>query len=126
VEVAQRTPHAERHMTLHLSQTYTSIYAFQRAHGITWPATEAWRLTERVLGEIVGLPGSRGILTATNGILCYIEQESFGRVETYLGHIQWFLPDGAKEPVDVEALVRQPKKPSSRQAKLEAALGTYE
>ena len=109
-------------MSAHLQQAYRSVTCFQRAHGITWPAHEVWRLTEREMGEIVGLPGSRGILTATNGILYYIEQEIEGRVCTYLGHIEWFVADSGKSS-DTLSTGRKAK-PAS--VKLERQLAEYE
>jgi hypothetical protein len=83
-------------MSAKLPQVYANIYAFMRAHRITLGRQLPWRLTERQVGEINGLPNSRGILTATNGILCYIEQEREGRVELFLGHLQWFVADGGE------------------------------
>lgn len=53
-----------------------------------------WRLTDYVLGEINGLPKSRGRVVATNGIMCYIQQE-YG---LYYGHYTSWTPDH-KEPV---------------------------
>ncbi len=49
-----------------------------------------WRMVERKVGQIVGLPESRGVLVCTNGIQCFIEQAD-GRL--YLGHYDWFQPD---------------------------------
>lgn len=53
-----------------------------------------WRLTDYDLGEINGLPKSRGRVVATNGIMCYIQQET----GLYCGHFTAWIPDH-KEPV---------------------------
>jgi len=68
---------------------YSSIIDFFECNNITVGRNEEWRLTERLHGEIQGLPGSRGFLTATNGILCYVEQHS----RLFLGHLHWFVTD---------------------------------
>jgi hypothetical protein len=69
---------------------YDSIIDFFEVHNLTVGRNEEWRLTDRILGEINGLPGSRGFLTATNGILCYVEQHGrlFGPA-----HIGWFITE---------------------------------
>lgn len=106
-----------------LPQQYTSVYAFFRAHGITLKNSEGWRLTPRLVGEVNGIPTSRGILTATNGILCYIEQEIDGRVTTFEGHIAWFVPDDAT--ADPLAATPAPKGPSKRELARIASLELY-
>jgi hypothetical protein len=111
-------------MSARMQQAYASVTCFQRAHGLTWPANEAWRLTEREMGEIVGLPGSRGILTATNGILCYIEQEMDGRICTYLGHIEWFVADSGHS-ADSLSTGRKAKQ-STQSTRIAKALMEYE
>ena len=84
-------------MSASLTQPYATIYFFARTHGINFSKSEGfWRLTDRLVGQINGLPGSRGVLTATDGILCYIEQERDGRVELFAGHIQWFIADSGE------------------------------
>ena len=72
-----------------------------------------WRLTEPRAGEINGLPNFRGLLVATNGILCYLETET-GRL--FEGHIDWFVPDQKDRPLfeaDGKTLIDKtiPKKP---------------
>lgn len=59
-----------------IPQHYASIDDFARVHKLTLGkrGTQAWRLCERALGSIHGLPTSVGILTATDGIMCYIER----------------------------------------------------
>jgi hypothetical protein len=81
-----------------LPQRYANASQFFAVHRLTHPATEYWRLCERHLGEIVGLPGSRGILECTNGILCYISQEN-GNL--FLGHVQWFEADSGESGEEI-------------------------
>ncbi len=52
-----------------------------------------WRLTEVRVGEIVGLPKSRGFIVATDGMLCIILQPT----GHYIGHVKWFTPDEVEE-----------------------------
>lgn len=86
-----------------LQQRYANIYVFAAAHGITLKRDQYWRLTDRLLGEITGVPNSRGILTATNGIDCYIEQERSGRIELFLGHMDWFVADSGRDVETIKA-----------------------
>lgn len=60
-----------------------------------------WRWTKRILGEINGLPMSRGVLVATNGIICLIEQGGDSHFE---GHLQWFVPDESEDAGEVMRL----------------------
>jgi hypothetical protein len=72
-----------------------SLIAFMRKWAITIPMSEfdSWRMAlpqDQRMGVINGLPESRGILRATNGILCYIERQvGF----PYLGHIEHWQPE---------------------------------
>jgi hypothetical protein len=73
----------------------TNLIQFMRKHGITIPNSEfnEWRIVlpeEQRIGMINALPESRGILRATNGILCYIER---GDAAPYLGHLEFFQPE---------------------------------
>lgn len=74
-------------------------------NAITLPRNEHWRLTPRVVGEIHALPGSNGILTATNGILCYIER---AENSLFLGHIDHFI--SRTSPYFVERVLKLPSK----------------
>ncbi len=69
---------------------HLEIESFMRAYRITLPSHEDWRLTDLIEGEINGLPGSRGTLTATNGVLCYVIREGF---PPFLGHLDFFVSD---------------------------------
>jgi hypothetical protein len=60
---------------------------------------QGWRLTECLLGEINGIPGSRGLLVATDGMTCVVfrtEQSSFQ------GHMEWFVADNDQTEVEEE------------------------
>lgn len=109
-----------------LPQQYASVYHFKSAHGVTWPASEVWRLTDRLVGEINGVPNSRGVLTATNGILCYVEQEQDGRIVLFLGHVGWFVADKGDS---VDTILRRAgaiPPQERRQEKLERLLAAYD
>ena len=81
-------------------QKYRSVYEFLHHHKLTVSKKgPPWRLTERLVGSIHGLPQSFGHLTATNGILCYIENN----IGVYLGHMAWF------ETIDIEVILESPK-----------------
>ena len=72
---------------------HRSVAEFFAANSMPLPRGD-WRLTDYDLGEINGLPNSRGRVVATNGIMCYIQQEH----GLYLGHFTAWIPDH-KEPV---------------------------
>ena len=57
-----------------------------------------WRMTKEQTGEIEGLPGSRGTLIITNGVMCYIE---LANGTLFHGHLAWFKPD-KKEPIQLK------------------------
>ena len=59
-----------------------------------------WRATPRVLGQINGLPESRGVLVATDGVLCQIVREDG---TTFEGHVQWFVATNQKEQSEVRS-----------------------
>lgn len=92
---------------------YSTIDEFFLVNRLTHPSKEEWRLTTPLMGEINGLPGSRGWLVATNGILCYVQQLTG---TFFLGHLAFFLTDKA-EAVELDdetknVRVRKPKQPS--------------
>lgn len=85
-----------------LTQRYPSLLHFMEEHSLTLPTKEEWRLTERILGEVNGIPTSYGILTATNGILCYIEQADgslFGPA-----HIAFFIARRSEQQQVINSL----------------------
>jgi len=70
--------------------TFPSVLAFFRHYRMPIPKSGEWRLAEPKLGEIVGVPNSRGKLIATNGIECFIVREDDS---LFRGHLDWFKAD---------------------------------
>lgn len=105
-----------------LPPKYRSLQDFMSAQELTLPRNEDWRLCERHVGQVLGLPGSRGVLTATNGVLCYIEQAD-GRL--FLGHLNWFVNDrGERAYFDNKSIqMRQPK--VGRVSKFDSLVAEY-
>jgi len=68
---------------------YKDVYHFFAANQMPCPRGD-WRLTEYELGEINGLPKSRGRVVCTNGIMCYIQ---IAPDVLYYGHITAWIPD---------------------------------
>jgi hypothetical protein len=66
---------------------------------------DEWRITPKQLGEINGLPHSRGFRVASNGIFCAIQRED-GTL--FLGHDCHFTAE-AEEKVDEQGSPRQPR-----------------
>jgi hypothetical protein len=94
-----------------LPDRYRDIADFQRQTDITIPATETWRLTPCLLGEIKGLPSTHGVLLATNGILCYIELTAplASGLKFFLGHIDFFEPMDIKYHDEVKTFIAKDK-----------------
>lgn len=79
----------------------TEVLLFFSKHDMPVPKTDTfWRMTDRVLGEISGVPSSRGLIQVTDGMVCWIERSD---ESLFRGHASWFEPDD--ESVDVEELV---------------------
>ena len=98
------------------NQPYPSVDAFRIAHGITLPRPHNWRFTETsAFGEVAGLPGLRGQMIATNGILLAIETDH-GKV--HFVHLENFIPDQEELPERESAPVRTNRK-------LQAVLAEY-
>lgn len=78
---------------------FSDIVVFAAHHKVLLPndSKYPWRLTKRIVGEVNGIPTSHGVLVATNGIECFIEQGE----RLFRGHILWFVPDDLE---DLEAL----------------------
>jgi hypothetical protein len=95
-------------------QAYASVSAFFEFHQLPMPCRQGpqWRLTERLVGTISGLPMSFGHLTATNGIMCYIETSSNG---IYLGHLKYFEKVDLADLTVEEPTATEPK--SKRKAR---------
>lgn len=77
--------------------------SFAQTHGLKEKkGSPPWKMTKRTVGEIVGIPGSRGILVATNGIDCYIER--LGN-DLFYGHLAWFVQE--KPDPEISDLVKK-------------------
>lgn len=65
----------------------------------TWRLPESkfaqgWRLVKSEVGEVNGLPSSRGIIVATDGMLCLVYQTE---KHFFLGHNEWWQADEREE-----------------------------
>lgn len=79
-----------------MARTYQDPSHFFGTHGMPIPKSGDWRIVDRELGEVNGLPQSRGHVVITNGIMCYIEL-SDGTL--YEGHFTAWVPDKAPAAV---------------------------
>lgn len=92
---------------LYCVQPYSSLDQFAAAHRLVLPRGH-WRLTHRQVGWIHGLETSSfGHLTATNGVLCYVEQ---GGGSVFLGHIQNWVQFKDEESAPVQTTKQASKK----------------
>lgn len=109
-----------------IDQPYASFQHFQAKHGVTHPAKENWRLTQYgYIGEVSGIPTSRGILVATDGILCYITQGE--DAPPFLGHILHFKPDEVEITAEqIRENAMKGKKPSLKEEELNRLLDEYQ
>ena len=78
-----------------LFNQFSSVDDFKKAYKTNLPKPYDWRLIEPMVGEINGIPTSRGIAVATNGILVAIMQND-GIV---FGHLDWFVKD-VEQPIN--------------------------
>jgi len=89
------------------------LFRLLTKHKLVYRDASNWRMTKRIPGQINGLPHSGGVLVATNGIVCLIEQT--GGDTIYEGHMGWFVPDAGADEEEVELLkaekYRKAKKP---------------
>lgn len=103
-------------------QPFSDVVVFAAHHKILLPndSKYPWRLTKRIVGEVNGIPTSHGVLVATNGIECFIEQGE----ALFRGHILWFVPDDLE---DLEALSeeRASNFPSPREQRIKKQLEIY-
>lgn len=77
------------------------------------PPGTGWRMhREETIGQINGLPETRGALVATNGVLCFIRQAK----GHFLGHLDFFVPDPRERSEPSERKERKPRKEKSAQA----------
>jgi hypothetical protein len=79
---------AEKDLLFH-PHPYRSVSALFADFNIPSPKGH-WRLTDFLYGQINGLSFSRGFLTATNGVRCFILRLDGS---LYDGHLQWFVVD---------------------------------
>jgi len=103
-----------------------ALVAFMRKHSITIPQSEfdQWRmvpLCEQRTGSINALPDMRGMLRATNGILCFLERSDGTLIE---GHLEFFVPDAGQHPVRISHNGK-PKKPTKAEAEDEILKGIF-
>ena len=67
-----------------------------------------WRLVNAAIGQVSGVPKSRGKVVATNGMMCIIQTEDGG---FYFGHWNWFERDEAEEIEGASPSANRPRKP---------------
>lgn len=73
-----------------MARTYQDPSHFFSTYEMPIPKSGDWRLVDPHMGEVNGLPQSRGHVVVTNGIMCYIEL-SDGTL--YEGHFTAWVPD---------------------------------
>lgn len=93
---------------MQLYQEFKSLHELRERWKVVLPKPYDWHLTEPVPGEVVGLPTSRGVKVATNGIIVAIQQKD----ELVFGHLSWFVED--KDTSIVGNPPPTEKKPSRR------------
>jgi hypothetical protein len=75
-------------------QTFVSLTEIKNTFRVVLPRPYEWRLLQELMyGEINGLPESRGVAIATNGIIVAIVQES----HLFFGHLDYFVQDEDEE-----------------------------
>lgn len=76
------------------ASAFVSFQQFARAYGVLVKHSRDWRLVHHTrfgaVGQIHGLPNSRGQLIATDGIECFIIR---GDGSIFIGHIDFFVDD---------------------------------
>ena len=109
-------------MTTPFQQQFSDVLVLAENFKTTLPKDDKypWRLTKRIVGEINGIPTSRGVLVATNGIECFIEQGK----NLFRGHLQWFLPDDFEDLGELSE-IRASKLPGKREARIRKELEVY-
>ena len=68
---------------------FQSVDDFKRTFKSSLPKPYDWRLIEPMVGEINGIPTSRGVAIASNGIIVAIMQND----GVVFGHLDWFVKD---------------------------------
>lgn len=77
-----------------------------------------WRLTEYELGEVNGLPKSRGRVVATNGLMCYIV---IAPDVLYYGHYTAWIPD----QIEKDEVKLSSYQPTKKEPKTYAVFADY-
>jgi hypothetical protein len=109
-------------MTTPFQQQFSDVLVLADHFKTTLPKDDKypWRLTERIVGEINGIPTSRGVLVATNGIECFIEQGE----KLFRGHLLWFVCEDLDD-LEVLEQTRASGNTSPREAKIRKQLEIY-
>ena len=85
-----------------------TITTFLNIHHLAVSHHPHWRMVpedQQRYGEIHGLYRLRGILRATNGIMCFIENPITN--EVHEGHLQWFIYDKGEKQQKFRPRARQ-------------------
>lgn len=102
---------------------FESVQLYQAFSGLTLDRNTEWRVCKKLLGEIQGLPTSRGQLAITNGILCHIVKEDN---TIFIGHIGWFVPDNKEvDMAEIAGKGFQRKMPSAKKQLMQNILDKY-
>lgn len=81
--------------------------SFCREYNLPLTRKGEWRAVKAIRGEINGLPGSRGVIRATDGIECYIVREDN---TLFHGHVASFIPDEDESEFAASAKTSHPKR----------------
>lgn len=91
-------------------QHFSSVGHLTSTFGVSLPRSKnEWRLlVEPLVGNIYGIPSLRGVVLATDGVLCLIARGE--KLET--AHLDWFVVDD-NQPLKttIVKLAKQPKTP---------------
>ena len=97
------------------SYNISAVVGWCNKHDINIPNILAWRWLDGILGEINGLPSSRGRAMVTDGVIVFIETAD----GIYRGHMGFFKADG-NEPGIVAKICKTKKSSVSKPAKAPA------
>ncbi len=91
-----------------MARSYQDVSHFCSCHAMPIPKLGDWRLVEQEVGQINGLPQSRGTVIVTDGIMCMIERLDGS---LYVGHYTAWVAD-PKESATGGSRVRTSKSPA--------------
>ena len=92
-----------------INQPHESLVQVKNVFNVVLPKPHDWRLLNpAIVGEINGLPRSRGVAIATNGILVAIKQNED---QLFIGHLEYFVPD---EDSGAEGVIQSRLSPVSK------------